>query len=89
MPSVSSPLVAAKKSLADMRYADSLPSVQVKLESSDEQSFEVTEEVAFESETVKNMIEGAPLLVVLALFRSLVKFSKGSACISVEESSDL
>lgn len=31
---------------------------QVKLRSSDEQMFEVTEEVAFESQTVKNMIEG-------------------------------
>ena len=32
---------------------------QVKLHSSDDQTFEVQEDVAFQSETIKNMIEGA------------------------------
>ena len=31
---------------------------QVTLRSSDEQTFDVDEEVAFESQTIKNMIEG-------------------------------
>ena len=34
--------------------------LQVKLQSSDSQLFEVDEEVATESLTIKNMIEGAP-----------------------------
>ena len=42
--------------------------MQVKLLSSDDQSFEVSEEVAFESETVKNMIEGMhPVSFALAV----------------------